>query len=110
MAAKNRYAKLSNKRWRDMTPEERDAEVKELDKPIDPGQIKPLSKKQRLLWDRSRASKPNVAIVVYDGRTDIVVRLDDELLQRVNSYAKKNKTNLPKMIDQGLRGLLAFAG
>src|SRR5690349_14134169 len=98
MAAKSSYARLSNKRWRDMTPQEREAEVKELDKPIDPRQIKPLSKKQRLLWDRSRASKPNVAIVVHNGRTEIVVRLDDELLQRVNSYAKKNKTDLPKMI------------
>jgi hypothetical protein len=110
MAMKRKYARVSNKRWWDMTSQEREAEVKELDKPIDPRQVKPLSKKQRLVWERMRASKPDISIVVHDGRTELVIHLDDELLRRVNTYAKKNKTSLPKMIDRGLRGLLAFAG
>jgi hypothetical protein len=107
---KSKYAKISKKRWWDMTPAEQEAELKEFDKPIHPHQTKPLSKKQREVWERMRASKPHVSIMVHNGRTDIVIHLDDELLDRASIYAKKNKTTLPKMIDRGLRGLLAFSG
>lgn len=107
---KAKYAKISNKHWWDMTPEEQEAELKEFDKPLAPGQAKPLSKKQRLIWERMRASKPDVSIYVHDGRADVIIHLDDELLSRARSFAKKNKTSIPKMIDKGLRGLLAFAG
>ena len=93
-----------------MTQQEREAEFKEFDKPLAPGQAKPLSKKQRLIWERMRASEPHVSIFVNNGTTDIVIHLDDELLGRARTYAKKNRTSLPKMIDRGLRGLLAFAG
>lgn len=107
---KSKYAKISEKRWEDMTPEEREAEFKEFDKPIDPRKTKPLSKKQRLLWERMRAAKPDVSLIVRNGRTDVVIHIDDELLRRATTYAKKNKTSLPKMLDRGLRGLLAFSG
>jgi hypothetical protein len=102
--------KKSDQHWWDLTPQERDEAVKEFDKPLPPGRAKPLSKKQRLLWERAQASKPNVSIFVRDDRADIVIHLDDDLLARARAFAKKKKTSLPKMIDQGLRGLLAFAG
>ena len=108
---KTRYARLSKKRWSDMTASEQEAEIKELDNPeVDPRQLKPLSKKERLIWKRMQASKPDVSISVHEGRTDFIVHLDQELMQRAAAYAKKNRTTLPKMIDRGLRGLLAFAG
>jgi hypothetical protein len=100
----------SDKHWWDLTPQERDETVKEFDKPLRRGRTKPLSKKQRLLWERAQASTPSVSIFVRDDRADIVIHLDDELLARARDFAKKKKTSLPKMIDQGLRGLLAFAG
>ena len=92
-----------------MTRDEQEAELKEFDKEIDPRQLKPLSKKQRLVWERMRSSRPSVSIRVHDGRADVLIRLDEELMQRAKAYAKKRKTDLPKMIDRGLRGLLAFA-
>jgi hypothetical protein len=107
---KSQYAKISKKRWPDMTPAEQEAQLKQFDKPIDPRDVKPLSKNQRLLWDRMRASKPDVSITVHDGRTDVLIHLDDDLVLRAAAYAKKNRTTLPKMIDRGLRGLLASAG
>jgi hypothetical protein len=107
---RSKYARISKKRWQDMTPQEQEAELKEFDKPIHPRDIKPLSKKQRLIWERMRASKPHVSIFVHDGRADVVIHLDDDLLRRATTFAKRNKTSLPKMIDRGLRGLLAFGG
>ena len=107
---KSKYAKISKKRWQDMTLEEREGEVKEFDKPIHPRDLKPLSKKQRLVWERMRGSKPDLSIFVRDGRTEVVIHLDEDLLRRATTFAKKNKTSLPKMIDRGLRGLLAFGG
>jgi hypothetical protein len=101
--------KKSDKHWWDLTPQERDEAVKEFDKPLPRGRTKPLSKKQRLLWERAQ-SEPSVSIYVRDHHADIVIDLDDELLARAREFAKKKKTSLPKMIDQGLRGLLAFAG
>jgi hypothetical protein len=101
--------KKSEKHWWDLTPEEREEAVKEFDKPLPRGRTRPLSKKERLLWERAK-SEPSVSIYVRDDRADIVIHLDDELLARAHEFAKKKKTSLPKMIDQGLRGLLAFAG
>jgi hypothetical protein len=100
----------SSTHWWDLTPEQREEAVKEFDKPLPRGRTKPLSKKQRLLWERANASKPDVSIFVHDGRADVVIRLDDQLLERAREFARKKRTSLPKMIDQGLRGLLAFAG
>ena len=107
---KSKYAKISKKRWFDMTPEEQEAELKDFDKPINPRDLKLLSKKQRLVWERMRSSKPDISIVVRNGRADVIIHLDRDLMQRATAYARKNRTTLPKMIDRGLRGLLAFAG
>jgi len=93
-----------------MTDEEREEAVKEFDKPIPFSRTRPLTKKQKLLWERARAAKPDVSIYVNDGHADLIIRLDEKLLVQAQAFAKKNKTSLPRMIDKGLRGLLAFAG
>jgi hypothetical protein len=94
--------KKSDKHWWDLTPQERDEDVKQFDKPLPPGRTKPLTKKQRLLWKRAQ-SEPSVSIYVHDDRADILIHLDDELLARARDFAKKKKTSLPKMI----RGMFA---
>jgi hypothetical protein len=106
----SKMKRKSEPHWWDLSPEQREQAVKEFDEPLSPRRAKPLSKKQRLLWELARRSKPDVSIFVHDGRTDIVVHLDDQLLKRAREFARKKQTSLPKMIDQGLRGLLAFAG
>jgi len=104
-----RQRKRKTRSFFDLTPEERDREVARFDKPIDIRKdTRPLTKKERALFERMQADQPGVSIRIHNGRTDVVINLDDELLARAKAFARKNKTSLPRMIDRGLRGLLAF--
>ncbi len=99
----------SAKRFFDLTPEERDQDVARFDKPIDlEKDTRPLTAKERARFEKAMAKPPLVSLLVHSGQRDEIVHLDDELLVRAKAYARKNKTSLPKMIDRGLRGLLAF--
>jgi len=100
--------KAQQKSFFQMTDAEKTEAVKEFDHPLPARRFKPLSKKQRLLWDRAKANKPDVSIYVGETKTDVLIHLDPELLAQARAFAAKNKTSLPKMIDRGLRGLLAF--
>lgn len=93
----------------DLTPEERDREVARFDHPIDEKECRPLTPRERARFERALASQPQVTVYFCDGKQDVVIHLDEELLSRATAFAKKNKTTLPKMIDRGLRGLLSFA-
>jgi hypothetical protein len=91
-----------------MSDREKMEAVKEFDGSLPPSRFKPLSRKQRLLWEMAGKSKPDVSIYVHEGRQDVVIHLDADLLAEARAFAAKNRTTLPKMIDRGLRGLLAF--
>ena len=93
-----------------MSGAEKTQAVKEFDRPIPPNRMKPLTKKQRLLWERARAAKPDISIYVHEGRTDVRIHLDPELMTEARAYARKNRTTLPNMIASALRGFLASAG
>ena len=104
-----RAKKKASRSFFDLTPEERDREVARFDRAIDVDkETRPLTAKQRALFERAVADKPDVSVFVRKGRVDVLIHLDDDLMARANAYAKKNKTTLPKMIDRGLRGLLSF--
>ncbi len=104
-----RARKQSARSFFDLTPAERDREVARFDEPIDlEKETRPLTAKERALFERMVADKPDVSVFVRKGHLDVVVHLDDELMARASAYARKNKTTLPKMIDRGLRGLLSF--
>lgn len=93
----------------DLTPEEREREVARFDRPLDMDkETRPLTAKERALFEKAVADGPHVSIYVSDGRRDVVIHLDDDLLAEARTYAKRKKTTLPKMIDRGLRGLLSF--
>lgn len=95
----------------ELSPEEREREVAKFDEPIDiERDTRPLTRAERAEFDRWVADKPHVSLYVSNGQRDYIIHLDDELLKQAAKFAKKNKTSLPKMIDRGLRGLLAFQG
>jgi hypothetical protein len=100
--------KKTKKSFFELTDDEKTQVVREFDRPIPASRFRPLSKKQRLLWERARANKPDVSIYVGEDKTDVLIHLDPDLLAQARAFAAKNKTSLPKMIDRGLRGLLAF--
>ena len=92
-----------------MTPAERERDVARFDKPIDlDTETRPLTARERARWERAMKQKPHVSIFVGKGATKVEINLDDDLLADVRKFARKNKTSLPKMIDKGLRGLIAF--
>ena len=102
--------KKHNKSFCELTDAEKTEAVREFDHPISARRLKPLNKKERLLWDRARAQKPDVSIYIHEGETDIAIHLEPDIIAQARVYAARNKTNLPAMIDRGLRGLIAFAG
>ena len=102
--------KKQHKSFFQLSDAEREEELKQFDHPIPAHRMRPLNKKERLLWERARAQKPDVSVYIHEGHTDIVIHLEPEILAQARAYAKKNRTSLPVMIDRGLRGLLAFAG
>jgi hypothetical protein len=107
---KARKQKRRTKRYSEMNLEELREATKEFDRPVPFSKTRPLSKRARARFERWQADKPDVSIYVHAQHRDVLIRLDDELLKRCTDYCLKRKTSLPKMIDRGLRGLLAFAG
>jgi hypothetical protein len=110
MGRKLMNARKPKKRYWEMNLEELREATKEFDRPNPRSKIRPLSKRQRARFERLRNSKPDVSIYVHRNHRDVIIHLEDELLGRAAVYARKHKTSLPKMIDRGLRGLLAFDG
>jgi hypothetical protein len=100
--------KKSRKSFFDLTDAEKDEAVKEFDKPIPSGRLRPLSRKQREQFERMQRDTPHVSFRVYDGHREVVLCFDEDLLNQTLAYARKNKMSLPKVIDRALRGLLAF--
>jgi hypothetical protein len=92
----------------EMSDAQKTQAVKEFDRPLPASRLRPLTTKQRLLWERARAQKPDVSIYVRQGKADVVIHLDADLLAQARVFAQRKKTSLAKMIDRGLRGLLAF--
>jgi hypothetical protein len=92
----------------DLTPEQRDREVARFDREIDLSETRPLTKQERLRFERGRKAKLSVSIFVNNGYVDVKIHLDEELMTQARAYAKKYKTSLPRMIERGLQGLLAF--
>lgn len=93
----------------DLTPDERERELVRFDQPIDiEKDTRPMTKRERAIFDRMNADKPDLTLMVRDGRHDVIVHLDKSLLAQAAAYARRHRTTLPKMIDRGLRGLLSF--
>jgi hypothetical protein len=91
----------------EMNLEELREATKEFDEPIPFSKMRPLRNEDVLgLSGGETVSQVSRSSCI---ETDVTsIHLDDELLKRAAEYVSKHKTSLPKMIDRGLRGLLAF--
>jgi hypothetical protein len=93
----------------DLSPEEREREVAQYDSPIDiERQTRPLSAKERAQFKRMQEDKPHVSYFINGGKVEIRISLDDDLMTKIQAYAKQHRTTLPKMVERGLRGLISF--
>ena len=107
-AARVKSGKRSHrhKQFWEMTADELREATKEFDAPLDPSRLRAMSSAERKKFEREDG--PGLSLFLRDGGCDVSIVLDDELMRRAKAYARKNKTTLPKLIDRGLRGLLAF--
>ena len=121
MNMKRKASTKPQKPYWEMNAEELQEATAEFDGPIDPMRLRPLSRKDRELFNRLQdhpvraihertagrrqsAGKKQSASV---SAQEVIVRIDNDLLSQATAYAKRHKTSLPKMIDRSLRGLLS---
>jgi hypothetical protein len=91
----------------EMTDAERDADVKQYDKPIPLSKTRPLTKKERQQFERMRRS-PHRSIFITKGVDDVLVRIEPDVLRRSAKYAADHKLTLSQVINRSLKGLLAI--
>ncbi len=94
----------------DMTPAERDRDVARFDKPLPDSAFKPLSPKQRSLFDRMRGPKsapPSAQSSAAAVKATVRVDLDAGLIKQLDTIAKRKHLTRSELIEQGLRGMLA---
>ena len=97
-----KHRKSPHKAYWEMTADELAEATKEFDKPLPPQRLKPLSKEQRLRFEKiRRAGGPGVTRINAFG-------LDDKLLDQAVAYARRRKLTVSQVIERGVRGLLAF--
>jgi len=88
-----------------MTLEELREATKEYDDPIPASKMKPLTKKQRELWERMRKG-PSVSVHIGRGPDEVIVKLDSDVRKRCMKYAADHKLTLSELINRSLKGLL----
>jgi len=84
-----------------MTPSERDADVKRFDRGLSLDELQPLSPKNRLLWEatKRRRGRPKLGT----GAIRVLVTLEPELLEKVDSYAKDHHLKRSQLISRALK-------
>jgi len=100
--------KNRKKTFWEMTKAERDAMVKEFDKPIRFEATRPLTRAERAHWQRARRG-PVYSLSVYNGKERTIrVRVDEFLLKRFDAFAKRNHMTRDEFITRSFRSAIAF--
>ena len=99
-------AKIKKPYW-EMNAEELAEATKRFDRPLPLSKTRPLTRKERALFERMRRG-PNRSIFVSRDADGIWVRLDPDILQRSTRYAAEQKLTLAEVINRSLKGLLAI--
>jgi len=86
---------------------QKDAEVAEFEKGIDPKDWHPLTPVQRRQWARiqSKGGRPKVG----KGAKIVPVSIERDLLKQVDSFAKRHKLKRSQMVAEGLRLIMKRA-
>jgi len=103
-------ARMTVKKFLEMTPDERDEYVKEFDKEFIADTFRPLTPKQRAAWERIRRKRPRGRPVRGKGSTVISISVERELLAASDRLARKKHISRSSLIARGLRAVLAVEG
>ena len=84
-----------------MTPAERDAEVKQFDRGLSLDELRPLSAKNKLLWEaaKRRRGRPGTG----KGEVKVLVTIDPALLEQVDRYVKDRHLKRSQLISRALK-------
>jgi hypothetical protein len=98
-------AQTSIEKFLALTDAEKDAEVAEFEKGIDPSQWRPLNAEERKLWCKAkrRMGRP----VVGQGSKVVAVTIERGLLKRADAFAKQHAMKRAQMIAKGLEIVMA---
>lgn len=90
-----------------MPDAQKDTEVAEFEKGIDPKDWHPLTPPQRRQWSRiqRKGGRPRVG----KGAKIVPVSIERDLLKKVDSYAKRHKLKRSQMVAEGLRLIMKRA-
>jgi hypothetical protein len=100
--------KKKEKTFWEMTNAERDAMVKQYDKPIRLEDTRPLTAAERARWRRARRG-PVYSLRVYNGKQRTIrVRVDEYLLKKFDEFAKRNRMTRDELITRSFRIAIAF--
>jgi hypothetical protein len=103
-------SKPSKPHW-EMTTEELREATKEFDRPIPLSKTRPLTKQERVRWERSKR-QPSRSVFILSGgkgtREPVLIQLDGDLLRRMDAYARSKKLTRAEVIEKGIRNVLSF--
>jgi hypothetical protein len=86
-----------------MTPAEKEAEFRRLDK-LDYSQTRPLSAKGKLLWERARRGRPPKPVSERASR--VLVSLEPRLLARADAFARAHGMSRSQLVARGIDAVL----
>ncbi|MGA2496988.1 MAG: CopG family transcriptional regulator [Tepidisphaeraceae bacterium] len=91
-----------------MTPAEREADVRRYDKGVDLDKTRPLSAKGRLLWERARRGRPPKPAGEKSSR--VLITLEPALLAQADRLARSQGLSRSELIARGIRSVIAATG
>ncbi len=91
-----------------MTPAERDADVRRYDKGVDFAKTRPLSAKGRLLWERAKRGRP--AKPPGEKSSRVLITLEPALLKQADRLARSQGLSRSELIARGIRSVIAATG
>jgi len=102
----------SQKPYWEMTARELAEATKEYDNEIPSEKLRPLSKKERERWERSK-EQPSRSIYILNtkrgGIEPLLVELDGALIREMDIYVRDHHLTRKELIERALRGALAVA-
>jgi len=98
---------IKPKPYWEMTTEELAQATREYDKPIPPYRMRPMTKQERVDWERMRKG-PHHSIFISRDPNGIWVRLEPDVLQQALKYANANKLSLSDIINRSVKGMLVM--
>ncbi len=103
-------ARKKQKPYWEMTASELAEATREFDAEIPLSRTRPLSAKERLLWERATGKPKPAGRTKRRGTAAVTVELDPKLVRQSVDYAAKHNMTLSEFVARSLKGSLIVIG